>query len=280
MDLAAYLDRIAYRGPLRPDRETLFGVHRAHIETVPYENLDIHLGRKLELSDEFFFDKVVRRRTGGWCYVMNGSLSWALRQIGFRVHRVVAGVNRELMGDEMMGNHLAILVDLDERYLCDAGLSDALLDPVPLKEGPFVQGGFEMSLSRIGAGWRFTNHRFGGAKSFDFSEKPVEISAFADRCHWLQTNPESNFVKVSLTVRRHEGRIDRLRDATLASITPQGQTTRVITGPDEYCRVLHEVFGLDLNGAERQLWPRVEERHRAFIAAQASAAPALATEQS
>jgi N-hydroxyarylamine O-acetyltransferase len=273
MDLRAYLDRIGYRGPLKADREALFGVHRAHIESVPYENLDIHIGKKLELSEKFFFDKVVTRRTGGWCYVMNGSMSWALRQIGFRVRRVVAGVNRALLGDEMLSNHLALIVDLDQPYLCDAGLSDALLDPVPLKEGSFTQGGFTMSLSRISDGWRFTNHPDGGAKTFDFSETPVELDAFAKRNHFLQTSPDSNFVKASLCVRRYDRRIERLRDATLVTITPGGQTTHVISGLDEYRRVLRDLFGLDLGGAEADLWPKVEERHRTFLAQQAGPAP-------
>jgi N-hydroxyarylamine O-acetyltransferase len=271
MHLLAYLNRIGYRGSVRPDRETLFAVHRAHIESVPYENLDIHLGRRLELSDEFFFDKIVTRRTGGWCYVMNGSLSWALREIGFHVRRVVAGVNRELMGDEMLTNHLAVIVDLDQPYLCDAGLSDALLEPVPLKEGTFAQGGFSMSLARIGDGWRFTNHPAGGAKSFDFSETPVELDAFAKRCDVLQTSPDSNFVKTILCVRRHENRIDRLRDATLMTITPEGQTMRVISSLSDYASVLRELFDLDLKGAEADLWPKAEARHRAFIAQQAAA---------
>jgi N-hydroxyarylamine O-acetyltransferase len=257
---------------MEPNRDTLFAIHRAHIESVPYENLDIHLGRKIELSEEFFFDKVVTRRTGGWCYVMNGSLSWALRQMGFRVRRVVAGVNRELMGDHMLTNHLALIADLDQPYLCDAGLSDALLEPVPLKAGTFEQGGFTMSLARISDGWRFTNHPLGGAKSFDFSEKPVELDAFAERSEFLQTSPDSNFVKASLCVRRYDGRIDRLRDATLFTVTPASQTSRVITGPADYSDVLRNLFDLDLKGAEADLWPKVEERHRAFLAHQAASA--------
>ncbi|MBK9996698.1 MAG: arylamine N-acetyltransferase [Nitrospira sp.] len=42
-DRDAYLARIKYEGPLIPSLETLQGLHRAHVMTVPFENLDIHL---------------------------------------------------------------------------------------------------------------------------------------------------------------------------------------------------------------------------------------------
>lgn len=271
MNLDAYLDRIAYRGSRAPTKETLFAVHRAHIAAVPYENLNIHMGLPLGLSEDAFFEQIVTRRRGGWCYMMNGSLSWALRTMGFHVRRVVGGVMRERMGDEALGNHLALIADLDRPYLCDAGLSDALLEPTPLREGAFTQGGFDMSLSRRDDGfWRFHNHPAGGARSFDFTETPVELDAFAERCAWLQTSPESMFVKIGLCVRRHEGRIDKLRDATLSTITPTGTHDHVIKTAREYGGVLRDTYGIALTPSElERLWPKTEERQRAFEAATA-----------
>ncbi len=51
MDVTAYLERIDYHGPLKPTLETLRGLHRAHVLRAPFENLDIHLGRCIILSD-------------------------------------------------------------------------------------------------------------------------------------------------------------------------------------------------------------------------------------
>lgn len=68
MGLSAYLDRIGYTGPVRSDRPTLIALHRAHLLAIPYENLDIHLGRPLTLDEDRIFAKLVEARRGGWCY--------------------------------------------------------------------------------------------------------------------------------------------------------------------------------------------------------------------
>jgi N-hydroxyarylamine O-acetyltransferase len=73
MDLQAYFDRIGFAGPARPDLATLRAIHRAHLLAVPYENLDVQLGRPVTLDPAHAFDKIVRRRRGGWCYEMKGS---------------------------------------------------------------------------------------------------------------------------------------------------------------------------------------------------------------
>src|SRR5262245_17536106 len=108
MKLAAYLDRIRLQGPVRPDFDTLRRVHLAHQLAVPFENLDVQLKRPLTTAVEASFEKIVARRRGGWCYEMNGLFGWALREIGFDVQRVGAGVMRERRGAEQMGNHLCL----------------------------------------------------------------------------------------------------------------------------------------------------------------------------
>lgn len=72
MDVDAYLVRIGYEGRLEPTPETLYALHRAHLLAIPYENLDIHLGRPLTLSLPDIFDKLVTQKRGGWCFEMNG----------------------------------------------------------------------------------------------------------------------------------------------------------------------------------------------------------------
>jgi len=68
VELAAYLERIGYAGPARPDLATLRAVHRAHLQAIPYENLDVQLGRPVSIDPAAAYDKIVRRRRGGWCY--------------------------------------------------------------------------------------------------------------------------------------------------------------------------------------------------------------------
>ncbi|HWA22874.1 MAG TPA: arylamine N-acetyltransferase, partial [Caulobacterales bacterium] len=187
MRLADYLRRIGYRGGLEPDLETLTGVHRAHLLAVPYENLDVVLRRPVTRDPAAAFEKIVTRRRGGWCYEMNGLLGWALEEIGFTVTRLAGGVNRATMGEDVVGNHLVLRVDLDRPYIADAGFGDGLLDPVPLAEAAYTQRGFTFRLEKLDARWwRFHNHQHGSAPSFDFTDEPADPALLECKCQWLQ----------------------------------------------------------------------------------------------
>ena len=65
MEVDRYLERIGYAGPREPTLDTLTALHRAHMLTVPFENLDIALGRPLVLDPEQNYAKIVERRRGG-----------------------------------------------------------------------------------------------------------------------------------------------------------------------------------------------------------------------
>ena len=52
MDIQTYLTRIQYVKPVRPDAQTLQGLHLAHMQNVPFENLDIGLKRPIRLTEE------------------------------------------------------------------------------------------------------------------------------------------------------------------------------------------------------------------------------------
>jgi len=49
-DLDAYLARIGYRGPREPSTQTLAALHIAHLGAIPFENIDVLLGRGARLD--------------------------------------------------------------------------------------------------------------------------------------------------------------------------------------------------------------------------------------
>src|SRR6185312_1179403 len=130
MNLAAYFARIGFEDDAQPDLRTLTGLHRLHAAAIPFENLDVQLGRKLTIDVSEAYDKIVMRKRGGWCFEQNGLFGWALREIGFDVARATAGVMRETLGDVQMGNHLCLLVQLDRPYLADVGFGGSLAAPL------------------------------------------------------------------------------------------------------------------------------------------------------
>lgn len=269
LNLHAYLRRIGYTGPIQPTREVLHNLHRAHLLAIPYENLDIHLGRVLSLDIRLIFDKLVRRGRGGWCYEMNGLLAWALREIGFDVTLLSGTVGRERIGQEAEGNHLALLVHLDQPWLADAGFGNGLLEPLPLIEGEHEQSGFIFRLTRTGSRWCFRNHDYGGA-GFDFTLEPHTLADFAGRCQWLQTSPNSGFVRVAVCHRRRTDGLITLRGAVLQHVTPDGIKERIIESEAEYHYVLCNTFDLDVEVEAPELWPKVWQSHLAWAGVQQS----------
>lgn len=259
--LEQYLQRIGYRGSLEPSPANLRALHRAHIEAIPYENLDIHLGKTLSLDLDVIFEKMVHRRRGGWCYEQNSLLAWALGKLGYEVQFLSGAVGREQLGDLAEGNHLVLLVQLDQPYIADAGFGDGPLEPILLREGNYRQGFLNYSLSREGERWYFHNHPYGGASGFDFTLKPHAIADFAERCRYLQTSPDSGFVRTTVCQTLNTDRIATLRGAVFKTTTAKGTEQRVIEQAEDYRRVLQTVFGLEILEVEA-LFDKVWQRHQ------------------
>ena len=131
MDIEAYLDRIGYGGPRTPSLDTLRGLHRAHLLSVPFENLDVHARRPIILDRERLYDKIVRRRRGGFCYELNGLFAMLLGEMGFRVSLLSAGVARETGGFGPEFDHLALDVNLEGEWLADVGFGESIPGPLP-----------------------------------------------------------------------------------------------------------------------------------------------------
>ena len=275
MDLQAYLDRIGYAGPATPDLATLCALHRAHLLAIPYENLDVQLQRRVTTDPTHAYDKIVRRRRGGWCYEMNGLFGWALEQVGFRVMRMAGAAMREVRGDTTIGNHLVLRVELEgEPWIADVGFGDGSIDPFPLRQWERAIWGFPFRLQAMEGGWwRFHNHANGGAKSFDFQVQPADPALLAGRCEWLQSSPESGFVQTLVAQRFRAGTVLQLRGRIFREVSPSGFTERLLGSADELVSVLREDFTLDVPEVAT-LWPRVVTRHEQLLAEQAAKATA------
>src|SRR5207247_11019059 len=81
----AYLKRMGYAGPLKPNSNLLRDLHRAHLFAVPFENLDIAFGRKIICDEDAFLRKIIERHRGGFCYELNGAFAPLLRSVGFKL---------------------------------------------------------------------------------------------------------------------------------------------------------------------------------------------------
>jgi N-hydroxyarylamine O-acetyltransferase len=207
---------------------------------------------------------VVGRGRGGWCYEQHDLLVWALREIGFETRLVAAGIRRATLGDDTLGNHTAVLVDLDRTYLADLGLGDGIRDPIPLADGTYQQGRLTFRLERLSDGfWRFHNHAFAVPPDFDFRDEPLDDALVARYSDEYRTSPDSMYRLNLICQIMQEQSVTCLTGRVLRQKTPDGTTKRLV-GEDEFEAVLWGVFGIrdpDLGS----LWPGVAARHAALF---------------
>jgi N-hydroxyarylamine O-acetyltransferase len=255
--LDAYLTRIGFTGEPLPNLATLKALHRLHVQAVAYENIDVQLGTPIGRNPRAAFRKIVAQGRGGWCFEMNGLFAFMLEAIGFRVQRLAAGVLREQMGEQAVGNHLALVVKLDRLYLADVGLGSGLVEPVPLVEGPIRQGFRKFALERVGGGWwRFHNQEGVMPPSFDFSLAVTDEALLDEKCQWLQKDPASPFVAHAIMQRQFEDRTESLVGRTHSIVTAEGTRSAEIETVEGYARIVRENFGLQVRDIAR-LWARV-----------------------
>ncbi len=249
MDVPAYLARISYSGPINPSAETLRELHLAHLYSVPFENLDISLGRKIICDEERFVYKIVQQRRGGFCYELNGAFAALLRELGFRVTLLSGRVAREDGSASPEFDHLALLIDLEEPWLADIGFGDSFLEPLRLKteieqeqlSGRFriVPVGDVMIVQRQLAGqpWK---------SQYQFTLKPYRLEDFEARCQFQQTSPESHFTRQRVcTLRTPDGRIT-LSDLTLIRTVKNHREEQTLNSEEQWQGALVEYFGVRL----------------------------------
>lgn len=249
MDVAAYLKRINYNGPTTPTLETLQGLHRAHLRAVPFENLDIHLGRAIILDPNNFYRKIVEERRGGFCYEMNGLFAALLQNLGFQVTLLSAGVGRKdgSFGPEF--DHLALLVELDRPYLADVGFGDGFREPLRLElEVEQAQNGRAYRFIQAGERWTLQEQtpEKPWENQYSFSFQPRQLADFAGMCQFHQTSPDSSFPRRPVCViTTPTGKVQLIQNQ-LAIQDETERQERVLAGPDEYISAGQQYFGLEL----------------------------------
>ncbi|ENN88399.1 arylamine N-acetyltransferase protein [Rhizobium freirei PRF 81] len=256
--LDAYLARIGMDRRVSLDVDSLSRLHRAHLMAFTWEALDAFMGWPSSIAPAAAFAKMVEGKRGGWCYEMNGLFGAALTALGFHVTRLCGGVNREMIGDVAIGNHLTLRVDLDQPYLAEVGLADAIVEPVPLAVGPISQRGFDFSILQTDDGWlRFNNHANGLAHSFDFRPDHSDEAAIAATLGWLTRDPGSPFTNALAILRHTADGYVALKNDCLRSVTANSVSERRITSADHLADTLNATFNLDVPKSG-QVWEKLQ----------------------
>ncbi len=245
MDVGAYLNRIGYRGSLEPCAETLKALQLAHLYSVPFENLSIHAGEPIVLSEAALFAKIIGRRRGGFCYELNGLFALLLRNLGFRVSLLSAGVARPNgeFGPEF--DHLTLLVNIDEDWLADVGFGDSFREPL-LLDRTEVQAQGEDAFRLVYEDPYFKLIRRNGEgvwqPLYRFTRRTNHLSDFEGMNRYHQTSPRSSFTqKCSCSLALPGGRVT-LSDTRLILTRGDRKEERPILDLDTYSRLLKRHF--------------------------------------
>ena len=255
LDLVAYLSRIGFVGEARPDFATLRALHEAHVTHIPFENLDIPLGRGIRIDLESVQAKLVRNGRGGYCFEQNALLAAALEAIGFPVTRLSARVLLRLP-DIPPRTHMLLKVEADgASWICDVGFgSFGLLEPIPFVEGIETrQGGWTYRLRREGSEiWVLQCLECpASVDQYAFDLTPHLPVDYEPANFFTSVHPDSRFV-LSVTAQR-VGRDVRyaLRNRELITSWADGSHAENIETNEQLLEVLAERFGIHLPAGTR-----------------------------
>jgi N-hydroxyarylamine O-acetyltransferase len=275
---AAYLERLGLDADLPPSIESLVAIHRAHVEQVPYTNLDIMLGRPPSVVPADSLERIVALGRGGYCFHQNGALGAVLLDLGYAVERRHGHVwTRPEHRDSTDLTHLVLLVsglptDANPagRWWPDVGIGEGPIDPVPLVTGVVVDGPFRFEVNLAGngsEGWSFANDPTGTFTGLEVRRLPAGARE-VDAAHAaLSTPPRGAFTRILVVQRRDPLGSDTVRGCTAVRIDAGGTDRRDLTSYDDWRGAL-DAIGLapaDVDADElRALFDRSLASHRAW----------------
>jgi N-hydroxyarylamine O-acetyltransferase len=249
MDVAAYLRRLDYDGPLEPSAAALRELHRQHLFTVPFENLDICLKKPIVLDLDLLQRKIVGLRRGGFCYELNGLFAELLTGLGYEVQLLSARVRREDGGFGPEFDHMLLKVTLEGPWLADVGFGESFLSPLQLKsDGAGAVNGHRYSVSRNGDEWELCRQDENeGVALYRFHEIPRKLSDFEEMSRYHQTSPESHFTQRSICSRAMPNGRVTLSGRRLIVTRNGSRHERMLDGQTEVKLCLSEHFGIEFD---------------------------------
>jgi N-hydroxyarylamine O-acetyltransferase len=263
LDLDCYLERVGWRGGVRPTLDVLTGLLDAHMSRIPFENLDVLLGRGVRLDLESIQAKLVRAQRGGYCFEHATLFAAVLEALGFHPLRHAARVVLFAPRAASTRTHMFLSVTLPEgRFAVDPGFG-ALVPraPLPLVDAGALRSGERSHwLARDGQFWSLRTLRDGAAVDVWLSTLEEENPAdFEVANHYVATHPGSPFVnRVMLRAFNADGHVTVMnRDATVW----RGGSPHVTQLADRGAlrALLREHFGFDLPELERLRVPTIPE---------------------
>ena len=263
-EVDAYLRRLGVEQPAWPTVDALRELHLRHLETVPFENLSIHLGEEIVLDGKRLLDKVVEARRGGFCYELNGAFGALLAALGYDVQFLAARVYGDEGRPGIPYGHLALRVRTVDGgdWLADVGFGTHFHLPLAFGErGEQEDAGGAFRIAEAGpdaAGVRGGSDRVeaadldvsrNGRPVYRLEVRPRALADFTVGAWWHSTSPASHFPRspVCSRITGDGGRIT-ISGRRFTVTAPDGTRQEREAGTDEEVLALYrERFGIVLD---------------------------------
>jgi N-hydroxyarylamine O-acetyltransferase len=250
-ELDHYFTRIDYQGPREPTLPVLHALTAAHTRHIPFENLDVLLGRGIDLAADAVFDKLVTRKRGGYCFEQNGLFLRVLTALGFDVTPVSARVRLDRPRDFIPARtHMFVRVIVDgAAWISDVGVGGVSLTSAIRLESDLEQATPHEPRRIVREGDRFFHQVRFGSQWADVCEFSGEEMPPIDRevANWFTSaHPQSHFKNRLIAARAGDhGRRYTLLNAELKIREADGHATLVaIESADQLLALLAEHFDL------------------------------------
>jgi len=249
IDLDAYLGRIDLPRPGRASLAALEHLQAGHLAAIPFENIDVRLGRTISLSLDDLQEKLVRRRRGGYCFEQNTLFAAALGALGFRTEALEARVRTPATGAVRPRTHMTLRVTIEGRaWLVDVGFGgDGPLAPVPIDGGTSEQEDAAYQVAREDGDVRVLRRRWRGTWEdlYAFTMSPPYPIDFEVANHFTSTWPGSIFRK-TLTAQRSERGLRRILRGLVFTIRRGEEETAREVEPADIPALLRDEIGIDI----------------------------------
>jgi N-hydroxyarylamine O-acetyltransferase len=257
INLDAYLARIGWQGEKAPTYKALAGVLDAHTAHIHFENLDVLLGRPIQLDISGLQSKLVDARRGGYCFEHASLMAAALEALGFEIARHTARVVLFTSAKEAPRSHMFLTVAADGgRFVVDPGFGPfTARSPVPM-DGTATPEGHRMT--RDGEVWvRHGRRRGAEFNGWVSAMQDDNLVDFEMANYFKSTHPASPFRQwIMASSVTPAGRVSIMnRDVTWTSGGAETETQ--LSDRRELRALLAEHFGFDLPEAERLRVPAV-----------------------
>ena len=252
VDLRAYFARIGYHGSPDATLANLHAIALAHVQSIPFENLDVLLGRAIDLAPEAVDRKLIAERRGGYCFEQNTLLLRVLQTMGYSATPLSARVRYQRPRDFTPARtHVFVRVALPEgTFFADVGVG-AMSPTAALEFTTDREQGTPHEPRRFvfEDGRYFHQVRFGD-EWHDVCEFTLEEMPTIDRevGNWFTSaHPQSHFKNRLLVARAGaEGSRVSILNRELTFRDRSGtKTTRALESPADLLGALSEHFGLE-----------------------------------